>query len=52
MVAKDGITQIDAVSKTFTDFFFWKKGLGRHAFFVLFYVSEKLKRLRQKLKQQ
>ena len=28
MVAKDGITQIDAVSKTFTDFLFWKKGSG------------------------
>ena len=29
MVATDGITQIDAVSQTFTDFFFfWKKGSG------------------------
>ena len=29
MFAKDGITQIDAVSQTFTDiFFFWKKGPG------------------------
>ena len=34
MVAKDGITQIDAVSQTFTDFFL-KKGPGRH---VLFFV--------------
>ena len=25
MVAKDGITQIDAVSQTFTDFFFFGK---------------------------
>ena len=30
MVAKDGITQIDAVSQTFTDFFFGKRGPGRH----------------------
>ena len=31
MVAKDGITQIDAVSQTFTDFFFLEKGsAGRH----------------------
>ena len=29
MVAKDGITQIDAVSQTFTDFFFFlEKGSG------------------------
>ena len=29
MVAKDGITQIDAVSQTFTEFFiFGKKGPG------------------------
>ena len=28
MVAKDGITQIDAVSQTFTDFFFLEKGFG------------------------
>ena len=27
MVAKDGITQIDAVLQTVTDFF-WKKGSG------------------------
>ena len=33
MVAKDGITQIDAVSQTFTDFFFSKKGPGRHVIF-------------------
>ena len=51
MVAKDGITQIDAMSQTFTDFFFLEKGSGEDVFF-LFYVSEKLKRLRQKLKQQ
>ena len=31
MFAKDGITQIDAVSQTFTDiFFFVEKGSGRH----------------------
>ena len=29
MVAKDGITQIDAVSQTFSDIFFFKKGPGR-----------------------
>ena len=28
MVAKDGITQIDAVSQTFTDFFFEKRVQG------------------------
>ena len=28
MVAKDCIRQIYAVSQTFTDFFFWKKGSG------------------------
>ena len=28
MVAKDGITQIDAVSQTFTVFFLLKKGSG------------------------
>ena len=28
MVATDGMTQIDAVSQTFTDLFFWKKGSG------------------------
>ena len=27
MVATDGITQIDAVSQTFTDFFFLEKGV-------------------------
>ena len=32
MVATDGITQIDAVSQTFTDFFFFgKRGPGRRA---------------------
>ena len=31
MVATDGITQIDAVSQTFTDFFFGKRGPGRRA---------------------
>ena len=40
MFAKDGITQIDAVSQTFTDFF-WRKGPGRLVIF-LFYVYEKL----------
>ena len=36
MVAKDGITQIDAVSQTFTDFLL-EKGSGErcHFFFVL-----------------
>ena len=31
MVATDGITQIDEVSQTFTDFFFEKRGPGRRA---------------------
>ena len=30
MFAEDGITQIDAVSQTFTDIFFLEKGSGRH----------------------
>ena len=29
MVAKDGITQTDAHSQTFNDFFFGKRGPGR-----------------------
>ena len=36
MVANDGITQIDAVSQTFTDFFFGKRVRGEMSFFVCF----------------
>ena len=49
MVAKDGITQIDAVSQTFTDFFFLEKGSGEACQFFLFYVSEKLTMTKSKM---
>ena len=40
MVAKDGITQIDAVSQTFTDFFL-EKGSGEvcHFCFCFMYLK-------------
>ena len=36
MVAKNGITQIDAVSQTFTDFFLEKRVRGGMSFFFCF----------------
>ena len=43
MVAKDGITQINAVSQTVTDFF-WKKGSGEACHYnVVNYFEDKYK---------
>ena len=39
MVAKDGITQIDAVSQTFTDFFFGERVRGGLSFFCFMYLK-------------